>query len=156
MKALPGVQALIVGSALFGEDAYVAELRQLAQAEGVAERVHFAGFQNDVATIMAGVDIVLHTSTHAEPFGRVVVEGMLAGRPVIATSGGGVNEIVADGENGLLVPPNDPPALAAAVSRLMKDQELARRIAAQGRASAATRTSISTRPATIWWRSSER
>ena len=142
MKALPGVQALIVGSALFGEDAYVAELRQLAQAEGVAERVHFAGFQNDVATIMAGVDIVLHTSTHAEPFGRVVVEGMLAGRPVIATSGGGVNEIVADGENGLLVPPNDPPALAAAVSRLMKDQELARRIAAQGRASAATRFNI--------------
>ena len=67
---------------------------------------------------------------------------MLAGRPVIATSGGGVNEIVADGENGLLVPPNDPPALAAAVSRLMKDQELARRIAAQGRASAATRFNI--------------
>ena len=67
LKSLPNVQALIVGSALFGEDAYAAELRQLAQAEGVAERVHFAGFQNDVARIMAGVDIVLHTSTHAEP-----------------------------------------------------------------------------------------
>jgi glycosyltransferase involved in cell wall biosynthesis len=142
LSSLPGVQALIVGSALFGEDAYTAELRQLAATEGVADRVRFTGFQNDVAAIMAGVDIVLHTSTHAEPFGRVVAEGMLAGRPVIATSGGGVNEIVTDGETGLLVPPNDPAALTAAISRLLADHELAGRIATAGRTSAATRFHI--------------
>jgi glycosyltransferase involved in cell wall biosynthesis len=142
LKDLPGVQALIVGSALFGEDAYAAELRQLAASEGVQDRVRFTGFQNDVAAIMSGVDIVLHTSTHAEPFGRVVVEGMLVGQPVIATSGGGVNEIVTDGETGLLVPPNDPAALGAAVQRLLANPELAGRIAATGRASAAARFNI--------------
>lgn len=142
LKDLPGVQALIVGSALFGEDAYAAELRTLAETEGLAERVHFAGFQNDVAAIMAGVDLVLHTSTHPEPFGRVVVEGMLAGRPVIATSGGGVNEIVTDGDTGLLVPPSDPAALAVAVRRVLADPALASRLAESGRASAAQRFHI--------------
>lgn len=142
LRDLSGVQAVIVGSALFGQDAYEAELRQLVQAEGIANRVRFAGFQSDVAHLMAGVDIVVHTSTHAEPFGRVVVEGMLSGRPVIATSGGGVNEIVTDGETGLLVPPNDPAALANAIRRLEADPALAARLAANGRAAAAERFGI--------------
>lgn len=142
LGSLPDVQALIVGSAMFGQDAYEAELRQIVQAEGLEGRVCFAGFQKDVAALMAGVDIVLHTSTHAEPFGRVVVEGMLAGRPVIATSGGGVNEIVTEGEDALLVAPDDPAALAAALSRLMADPDLAARLAAAGRISAARRFHI--------------
>jgi glycosyltransferase involved in cell wall biosynthesis len=139
---LPDVQALIVGSAMFGQEAYEAEVRQFAQGTGVADRVHFTGFQEGVAAIMAGVDVVVHTSIHPEPFGRVVVEGMLAGRPVVATSGGGVNEIIIDGENGLLVPPNEPMALAGAISRLLADKPLAARIAAAGRASAAERFGI--------------
>lgn len=142
LRELGDVQALIVGSALFGEDAYAAELRQLAETEGVADRVRFAGFQDDVANIMAGVDIVVHASTHAEPFGRVVVEGMLAGRPVIATGGGGVNEIVTDGETGWLIPPNNPRALAAAISGVLSDRQAADRIATAGRASAARRFHI--------------
>ncbi|QQO13541.1 glycosyltransferase family 4 protein [Bradyrhizobium diazoefficiens] len=142
LRSLPDVQALIVGSAMFGQDAYEAELRQMVRTEGLEGRVCFAGFQKDVAALMAGVDIVLHTSTHAEPFGRVVVEGMLAGRPVIATRGGGVNEIVTDGEDGLLVAPDDPVALAAAISRLLADPDLAVRLAAAGRISAARRFHI--------------
>lgn len=142
LRSLPDVQALIVGSAMFGQDAYEAELRQMVRTEGLEGRVCFAGFQKDVAALMAGVDIVLHTSTHAEPFGRVVVEGMLAGRPVIATRGGGVNEIVTDGEDGLLVAPDDPAALAAAISRLLADPDLAVRLAAAGRISAARRFHI--------------
>jgi glycosyltransferase involved in cell wall biosynthesis len=142
LRSLPDVQALIVGSAMFGQDAYEAELRQMVRTEGLEGRVCFAGFQKDVAALMAGVDIVLHTSTHAEPFGRVVVEGMLAGRPVIATSGGGVNEIVTEGEDGLLVAPDDPAALAAAISRLLADPDLAARLAAAGRISAARRFHI--------------
>lgn len=142
LRSLPDVQALIVGSAMFGQDAYEAELRQMVRTEGLEGRVCFAGFQKDVAALMAGVDIVLHTSTHAEPFGRVVVEGMLAGRPVIATRGGGVNEIVTEGEDGLLVAPDDPAALAAAISRLQADPDLAVRLAAAGRISAARRFHI--------------
>ena len=67
---------------------------------------------------------------------------MLAGRPVIATSGGGVNEIVTDGETGLLVSPSDPPALAAAVQRVLADAAFASRMAANGRVSAAQRFSM--------------
>jgi glycosyltransferase involved in cell wall biosynthesis len=143
LTALPGVQAVIVGSAMFGQDAYEAEVRQMATSEGLNDRVRFTGFQSDIAEIMAGVDVVLHTSTHAEPFGRVVVEGMLAGRPVVATSGGGVNEIIADGQDGLLIPPSDPAALSTAISRLLADRDLASRIAAAGRITAAERFNIS-------------
>jgi glycosyltransferase involved in cell wall biosynthesis len=139
---LPTVQAVLVGSAMFGQEAYEAELRQLAESRGVSGRVRFTGFQDDVAAIMAGVDVVVHTSIHPEPFGRVVVEGMLAGRPVVATNGGGVNEIIVDGETGLLVPPNEPMALAGAISRLLADSDFAACIAATGRASAAERFGI--------------
>ncbi len=67
-----------------------------------------AGFQDNVAAPRAGVDVVVHSSSHAEPFGRVVVEGMLSGWLLVATSGRGVNEIVPDGSTGLLVLPNEP------------------------------------------------
>lgn len=142
LRKMPDVQAVIVGSALFGHDAYEAELRALAQSEEVADRVRFTGFADDVPAIMAGVNVVVHASTHPEPFGRVIVEGMLAGRPVVATSGGGVNEIVTDGETGLLVPPDNPPALAGAILRLLSEPAFASRIAEAGRDSAVERFSV--------------
>jgi glycosyltransferase involved in cell wall biosynthesis len=67
---------------------------------------------------------------------------MLAARPVVATHGGGVDEIVTDGETGLLVPPDDPAALAAAISRLLSDPAFAERIAESGFTSARARFSI--------------
>jgi glycosyltransferase involved in cell wall biosynthesis len=142
LAKLPDVQAIIVGAALFDYDGYEAELRELAHSEGLADRVHFTGFVEDVPNIMAGVDVVVHASTHPEPFGRVVVEGMLAGRPVVATRGGGVDEIVSDGETGLLVPPDDPPALAAAILRLLSEPAFAERIAQSGLDTARKRFSI--------------
>ena len=143
LRDLPDdVQVLLVGSAMFDQEAYEAELRQLVEKEGLTQRVRFAGFQDDVAALMAGVDVVVHSSTHAEPFGRVVVEGMLSGRPVVATSGGGVNEIVTDGSTGLLVPPNEPRVLAGAISRLLADTAFAGRLGAAGRASASQRFGI--------------
>ncbi len=142
LRELPKVQALIVGSAMFGQEAYEAELKQLLHTEGLEGRVRLAGFQQDVGALMAGVDVVLHTSTHPEPFGRVIVEGMLAGRPVIATRGGGVNEIITDGEDGLMIPPDEPRALAAAISRLLASPDLAARLAATARESAARRFHI--------------
>ena len=81
---------------------------------------------------MRTVDIVAHTSSAPEPFGRVVVEGMLARRPVIATGAGGVPEIVSAG-TGVLVPPGDAMALAAAFTRLLSDPEFAADVARKGR-----------------------
>jgi glycosyltransferase involved in cell wall biosynthesis len=103
---------------LFGEDAYAAGLRTQAEQLGVADRVRFLGEREDVPTLLRAADAVVHTAVDAEPFGRVVVEGMLARRPVIATDAGGVREILRDGVTGLLVPPGDPVALAGAVERV--------------------------------------
>ena len=119
LQSLPEVQALIVGEVLFGEEAYAAHLRKRARECGVADRVHFLGFRHDIPLIMRSVDIVVHTSTSPEPFGRVIVEGMLAGKPVIATVGGGTGEIITNGVNGVLVPPGDSNALAASIRELL-------------------------------------
>lgn len=142
LARVPDVQALIVGGPLFGEAEHEAHLERLAADLGLSERVRFTGFRADVADLMAGVDIVVHASTQPEPFGRVVVEGMLAGRPVVAAGGGGVAEIVEDGRTGLLVAPGDPDELADAIRRLVADPVLARSLAEAGRADAAERYAI--------------
>jgi glycosyltransferase involved in cell wall biosynthesis len=91
---------------------------------------------------MKAVDVVLHTSTAPEPFGRVIVEGMLARKPVIATRAGGAQEIVAHGETGLLVPPSSPNALARALQTLTADPSHAATLAQHGYEQAARRFSI--------------
>lgn len=118
LQALPDAHAWIIGAALFGEDAYAHGLRGHAEALGVAGRVRFLGEREDVPALLRAADVVVHAAVEAEPFGRVVVEGMLARRPVIATRAGGVPEILEDGRTGLLVKPGDPEALAEAVRRI--------------------------------------
>ena len=120
IEALPrltGVHALIVGDALFGEDDYKRTVMQRAEALGVSDRVHWLGFRDDIPQLMRAVDLVLHTSTAPEPFGRVIVEAMLARRPVLATEMGATAELLGAGHNGL-VKARDPTALADAVLRV--------------------------------------
>ncbi|HVZ49820.1 MAG TPA: glycosyltransferase, partial [Gemmatimonadaceae bacterium] len=136
LAQVPDLHAWFVGAPLFGEDAFDAELRALATALGVASRARFTGFRDDVPTLLRAADVVVHSSVYPEPFGRVVVEGMLAGRPVIAANAGGVPEIVTDGDTGILVPPGDPAALAAALRRVTADPAAAAAMGARGRARA--------------------
>lgn len=113
LSTLPNVHALLVGDALFGEDhVYADALHQQARRLGIEQRVHFLGFRSDIPALMKACDAIVHSSITPEPFGRVIVEGMLAGRPVVATRGGGASEIVTDGHNGRLVSPNQSDALA--------------------------------------------
>lgn len=128
------VELTIVGDAFRGYEWYADELRQLAAARGVAERVHFTGFAADVTAAYAAADIVLVPS-RVEPFGNVAVEAMAAGRPVVAARVGGLPEIVSDGETGLLCEPGSATDLASAVRRLADDRPLADRLAAAGAAS---------------------
>jgi len=137
-----GVQLAIVGGALFGEEAYGAELRALVAELGLERRVHFLGFRSDVPVLMRAVDVLIHTSVTAEPFGRVIVEGMLAERPVIATAGGGASEIVEAGVTAWQVAPNDPAALAAAIAEVLGNPARAREVAAAGRRSALERFTL--------------
>jgi glycosyltransferase involved in cell wall biosynthesis len=113
LRDLPNVTALIVGDALFPEDrAYADRLRRTIQDDGLGSRVRMTGFREDVPVLMHACDVIVHTSTAPEPFGRVIVEGMLAGRPVIATNIGGPAEVLNHGETGYLVPPGDAQTLA--------------------------------------------
>lgn len=134
---LPDIQFLIVGDALFaGEKEYEASLKSLCAEKGISSRVHFLGFRRDIPELMKLSDIIVHTSTSPEPFGRVIVEGMLAEKPVIATRGGGASEIVDPHQTGILTTPGDPSDLAQAIRDLLQDRERASRIAMQGRAKA--------------------
>ena len=120
LSSLPTAHALLVGDALFdGDQAYARSLHQRVAELGLAERVHFLGFRADVPTLMTACDVIVHTSVAPEPFGRVIVEGMLAARPVVATKAGGALEIITDGRTGCLVPPSDPAALANTLSSLL-------------------------------------
>jgi glycosyltransferase involved in cell wall biosynthesis len=115
---LPDTHILLVGEALFGEQAYAEDLRQRARAKGVEDRVHFLGFRRDIPVLMKLVDVVVHASTAPEPFGRVIVEAMLSERPVIATRAGGVIEIIENEKTGLLVEPGSASELVEALQRV--------------------------------------
>ena len=139
---LPDVHALVVGEAKSEERAYAEVLRQQSKDLGLEDRVHFVGFRRDIPQLMRLSDVVVHTSVAPEPFGRVVVEGMLASRPVVATRGGGVLEIIDDGDNGVLVPPGDPKALAEVLRGLLMDPDWAKALAKSGYATALERFSL--------------
>lgn len=142
LQVLPGVQCLVVGDPLFGEGPYRDRLIRLIDELGLMERVRLCGFRSDVPAVMQVCDVIVHASTAAEPFGRVIVEAMLAGRPVIASDAGGVREIVEDGASGLLVPPGDAERLAAAIRCLLENKHLAARLAARGRSRAISEFSL--------------
>lgn len=120
--------AIVVGGALFGEQAYEERLKAQAMALESAPRITFTGHVDDVRPCLARSDILVHSSIVPEPFGSVIIEGMAMGKPVIATRPGGPAEIITDGEDGLLVPCNDVKAMAAAMSRLADDPGLRERL----------------------------
>jgi glycosyltransferase involved in cell wall biosynthesis len=134
LTRLTDVHLVLVGSALFGEDAYAQTLHDLAQTLGVADRVHFAGQREDMPAWMKAMNVILHTSTEAEPFGRVVIEGMAAGRPVVAAAAGGVLEIIRHRENGWLVKPGDVDGYVEAIETLRAMPQLAQDLADQANA----------------------
>lgn len=139
---VPNVHLVLVGEALFGETGYAQSLRAQAKILGITERVHFAGFQHDVASWMKAMDVIVHASTQPEPFGLVIIEAMAAGKAVIASNGGAVPEILRDRENGMIVEPDDAPKLAEAIATLQREPALAARLAAQGHADAGQHFSI--------------
>lgn len=112
------VQVLLVGQALFGEEDYAQQLQVKIQALGLQNRVHFLGFRSDIPALMSSCDLVAHTSTSPEPFGRVIVEAMLAECPVIAADAGGASELILHEQTGWLCQPNNPMLLADMIAKL--------------------------------------
>jgi glycosyltransferase involved in cell wall biosynthesis len=140
----PGVHGVIVGEALFGEQRYRERLCRQIDQLNLTDRVHMLGFRDDVPRLMKACNAIAHTSIAPEPFGRVIVEGMLARRPVIASRAGGGCEIITGEDHGILVTPGDPSDLADAIDRLRGDEAWAERLAAGGRRRAEATFSVKT------------
>ena len=129
-------QAVLVGSAMFGEDVYVEEVENRIEQLGLADRIELRGFRENVAAEYARLDIVVLTSTIPEPFGQVVVEAMAAGLPVVVPDAGGPAEVVTDGVDGVHYPMGDAGVLADRMRSLANDPDRRARMgkAAQKRA----------------------
>ena len=130
------VVALLVGDALFGEADYVALLKQQVQTLNLGDRVHFLGFRDEIPALMQTCDVVTHTSTAPEPFGRVIVEAMLCQRVAIAAAAGGATELIDHGKTGWLCPPNQPQKLAELILATYQHPEQATAMATAAKAEA--------------------
>lgn len=108
-------------------------LDDLAHELGVKPRVRFLGWREDVAALHAAADLFVSPSRH-EPLGNVVIEAWAHERPVVATASQGPSALIRDGENGLLTPVDEHIPLANAIKRVLRDRDLAARLAAAGRA----------------------
>jgi glycosyltransferase involved in cell wall biosynthesis len=144
LAELPGVHGLIVGEALFTEEdhRYARELKSLAVELKVANRIRFTGFRTDILPLLRSVDLVVHCSTSPEPFGRVIVEAMLAGRPVIASKAGGALEILKDNQTGLLIEPCNSHALAKGIEKLLQNRDFAAQMGQAAKREAEERFSL--------------
>jgi glycosyltransferase involved in cell wall biosynthesis len=133
VAAHPEAHFLLVGKPMRPTDQeYAAQLRRAVAEAGVAPAVRWTGFRADVARLMGLCDVVVHASVQPEPLGVVIMEAMAAEAAVVCTRGGGTEEMVTDGLTGLVVPPDNPAALASAVADLLADP--ARRAAMGARA----------------------
>ena len=121
------------GLIVFGEGDMRPALEAQVARLGLAGRVALPGFTPALDALLPAADVVALAS-HSEGLPNVLLEASAAGVPVVATRVGGVPEVVADGVTGLLVPPDDAPALAAALTRLLADAGLRRRLGPAGRA----------------------
>ena len=120
LQRSPGARLFIVGGELAGNGGYKRELEARAAGLGLAGRVHFTGHRTDIGSVLAGLDVVVNPSME-ESASYAMVEALLMEKGVVASNVGGLPDTVRHGETGLLVPPGDPAALAAAVTELLAD-----------------------------------
>lgn len=123
----PGLRLLVVGDGPT-RGALEAATREL----GLTQAVHFTGYRTDIPAILAAVDVVVVPSIGEEAFAYAALEGLAAGRPVVAYASGGLKQSIRDGVNGFLVPKGDEAALAAALDRFAADPTLVPSLGAKG------------------------
>jgi len=134
---VPDAQFIVAGENAFGGGADAAYrdsiLKQAKDNLLLRRRLHYLGFREDVERVMAAADVVVCPSDF-ESYGKVNLEAMAAGKPVVSTNRGGPSETVMDGETGYLVPPGDVALLALYVITLLRDPALRAKMGAAGRA----------------------
>lgn len=131
----------VCGDAFPGYEWYVAELEARAAEPDLSGAVQFCGYVTDVWAALARCHLLIAPSL-GESMGNAVIQAQLAGRPVVATDVQGHTESIDDGVTGVLVPAEDPAAMATAVAELLVNPDVARRLAEAGRTSAEERFSV--------------
>lgn len=127
----PGLRCLIMGGVADRDDkdrAYLETLRGFIARHRLGDTVQILDYQPKVAEFLQIFDVMIHAAVDPEPFSRVVIEGMALGRALVATNTGGTPEAIEDGVSGILVPPNDPVAMAAGIERLLEQPAERRRL----------------------------
>jgi glycosyltransferase involved in cell wall biosynthesis len=123
-RALPDALLIVIGAPIFNRDhEYLAALELEANRLGLDRRVRFLGQRRDADCVMQALDLVVVNSV-VEPFGLVLLEAMMMGKPVVATASGGPTEVIEHGVNGHIVPVNDDEALARAIISVATDAAL--------------------------------
>ncbi|MGZ4787331.1 MAG: glycosyltransferase family 4 protein [Terriglobales bacterium] len=132
----PSLQArgYYIGGALYKTQSQESldDLRAFAREHGISDRVGFTGVISQPSSAMRALDVLVHTSTEPEPFGRVIVEAMACGKPVITTGIGGAAEIISLGDMSLKINATDPASLTGAIAKLAADPELRHRLGSNG------------------------
>ncbi len=141
-RGAPPASYLLVGGTPPGQPEHLARLAARIARSPLRERLLVLPYQEDVGAVWAACDVAVVPSTDPEPFGIVAVEAMLAGRPVVAAAHGGLTEIVRPGETGLLTPPRDADALAAALVTLLRDPARRRALGERAREVAQARYAL--------------
>ncbi|GAC1464404.1 MAG: glycosyltransferase [Chloroflexota bacterium] len=134
VRSVPAITAAVAGTVFLfvGRDDMQGAVQKVARDLGVGEAVKFIGPRDDVVPYLAAADIFLLPSLH-EGLPTAIIEAMSMSVPVVASRVGGIPEIVRDQETGLLIAPDNIDAIAAAVTRLLLDPQLARALGARGR-----------------------
>ena len=127
LNVLPDARLWIVGGVMPGEEQYLENLKTIAKKMGIAGSAKFFGWRNDALEIMSCFDVLV-VSSQKEPFGRVTVEAMMLGIPVVATASGGTLEIIENNKTGLLFEPGDSRQLADKCLEITTDPEKANRM----------------------------
>jgi glycosyltransferase involved in cell wall biosynthesis len=118
----PDVMCLLIGDVGATDKEYADSLKASVERHGLSANVVFTGRRLDVPDLLLGLDLVMHTSLSNEGFPRVILETMILGRPMIASSAGPNVEMIEDGVSGFIVPPGDPAALAQSIERALADR----------------------------------
>lgn len=129
----PSLACVLVGDSSPSDAAYRGEVERLIDELGLRGRIHITGYRTDVANFVAALDVQIHASIAPEPFGRVLLEAMALSKPLVASGGGAVPEIVLDGQTGLLFEPGNPAALASALRSLLAEPARAQAMGHAGR-----------------------
>ena len=148
LRRVPDARLFVVGDELAGDGGYRRALEDRGAALGVAGNLRFIGHRTDITSVLAGLDVVVNPSME-ESASYAMVEALLMERGVVASNVGGLPDTVQHGETGLLVPPGDPAALAAAVTELLADPGRRREMGRLGRARCLRQFDISTTVASV-------